>query len=283
MLAATDKIAVLPDQTVAAAFEHLAARLSETFVAQISVLSTDDSPEPVHKARVALRRFRSAVLAFEPILDEDLSDAFQDRARTLFRLLGSVRDADVMAARSVGGNRAKDLAEEAAHQRQKLRRHLKRKKAATFHDWVTRRLAGKSWRRTGKKAKTLRESRVPVLAEQALDRAWTRCESNGADLRVMSARAQHDLRKDLKMLRYLAEFFDDIWPGPAHDAFLASLRKLQDDLGELTDSELAKSFGHTADTDHVTPDLAAPQERAAKAWATLVAQGPWWSNRTLVR
>lgn len=277
MLATTDRIAVLPDQTVADAFGHLADNLSEAFVDQIIALATDDGPEPVHKARVALRRFRAAVQAFDPILAEDLSDAFQDRARTLFRLLGSVRDADVMAARFAGGSRAAELAAEAAQQRTKLRRHLKRKKAAAFHDWVQRRLAGKSWRRSGKKAKTLRDQPVPVLAAQALDLAWLRCESNGAELRVMSARAQHDLRKDLKMLRYLAEFFEDIWPGPAHDAFLAALRQLQDDLGELTDLELAKSLGHVAHAELAASDLAVTQDRAAKAWAALVAQGPWWA------
>lgn len=279
MLAAPDKIAVLPTQTGAAAFDHLARRLSDAFVTQIVALATDDSPEPVHKARVALRRFRSALVAFDPILADDLSDALQDRARTLFRLLGSVRDADVMAARFAGDGRAKDLAAEAARQRQKLRRHLKRKKAAAFHDWVSRRLAGKGWRRLGKKAKALREAPVQGLADLALGRAWARCESNGADLRLMSARAQHDLRKDLKLLRYLAEFFDDLWPGPAQDAFLATLRQLQDDLGELTDGELARSLGHAPASAADSADLAAAQQRAARAWTSLLAHGPWWAGQ----
>lgn len=275
MQAATDRISVLPVTSAGDAFGQIADTLTGVFVTQIVSLETDDSPEPVHKARVALRRFRAAITAFDPILDEDLSDALQDRARTLFRLLGTVRDADVMAARFATSSRAADLAEEAAHQRHKLRRHLKRKKATSLKEWVTKRLAGKSWRRTGKKAKALREASVSVLAAQALDRAWLRCESNGTDLLVMSARAQHDLRKDLKMLRYLCEFFEDIWPGPQHDAFVRALRHLQDDLGELTDDALAVSLGH--DTD---PDLTAPQDRAAKAWAALVSQGPWWQGRS---
>lgn len=276
MQAATDRISVLPIASAGEAFGQIADALTGVFVAQIASLETDDNPEPVHKARVALRRLRAAIAAFDPILDEDLSDALQDRARTLFRLLGSVRDADVMAERFANSSRADELLAEAAHQRRKLRRRLKRKKAANLKEWVTRRLAGKRWRRTGKKAKALREASVSVLAAQALDRAWLRCESNGADLARMSARAQHDLRKDLKMLRYLCEFFDDIWPGPQHDAFLTALRRLQNDLGELTDGALAVSLGH--DTD---PDLSAPQNRAATDWAALVSQGPWWQERGL--
>lgn len=266
---------MLPDQSAGDAFARIADGLSGSFVAQIECLQTDDSPEPVHKARVALRRLRAAIWAFEPILDEDLCDAMQDRARTLFRHLGTVRDADVMVERFATAKRAGALADDAAHQRRKLRRQLKRKNAAALNSWVNRRLAGKSWRRSGKKAKALREAPVRVLAAQALDRAWTRCESNGADLKAMSERAQHDLRKDLKMLRYLSEFYVEIWPGPQQDAFLTALRRLQDDLGELTDDALARSLGHEADA-----DLAAPQERAARAWATLAAQGPWWHARS---
>lgn len=271
MPATPDRIAALPDQTAATALAQLVEQLTEVFHANLLQLSETDEAEPVHKARVALRRFRAVVTAFEPVLDEDLADALQDRSRALFRLLGGMRDADVMVARFAETERAAEMRDEAADQRRKGRKLLKKKKAAGFRDWAVKRLAGKSWRRTGKKAKALRDAPVAVLARAALNRAWAICVSNGSDLHVMSARAQHDLRKDLKMLRYLSEAFADLWPGAAQDTFLVTLRNLQDDLGELTDSAMAKSLGHPE-----LPDTADPKSRAADDWAALLQQGPWW-------
>ncbi len=271
VLALTDRIAALPDQTAGQALGYLADKLTEVIQLNLQELMDTDAPEPVHKARVGLRRFRAAMAAFEPILDEDLADALQDRSRALFRILGGVRDGDVMVARFADSPKIATLMQEAAHQRHKGRRLLKKKKAAGFRDWVVKRLAGKRWRQTGKTAKALREAPVAVLAKAALMRAWQRCASNGVDLHVMSARAQHDLRKDLKMLRYLSEFFADLWPGSAQDAFVDTLRQLQDDLGEMTDTALAVAKGHAPDA-----DTTSFQARAATSWSQLLAQGPWW-------
>ena len=272
LLAANDHVTALPDQTAAAAFVAVADKFTETFHLSLLALMAENGPEPVHKARVALRRYRAALIAFEPILDEDLAETMQNRARALFRLLGTVRDADVLALRFAGTERAAKLGAEAAQQRHKARKHLKRKKAEAFRPWVMRRLAGKAWRKTGKKAKALREAPVQVLAAIGMDRIWTDCLSNGPDLRVISLRGQHELRKDLKMLRYMTEFFADLWPGEAQERFLETLRTLQDDLGEITDNALAKSLGHPDNA-----DISSPQEHAALAWKALQGQGPWWN------
>ncbi|NEY91248.1 CHAD domain-containing protein [Tabrizicola oligotrophica] len=226
---------------------------------------------PPSRGTRTLRRLRAALKAFHPILDEDLADTLQDKSRALFRILGEVRDADVMALRFAEAQNAEATRDEAAHQRRRARKHLKRKKAEGFRTAVLRRLAGKGWRRGGKKAGALREAPVAVQAKAALNRAWAACLGNGPDLRQMRARTQHELRKDLKMLRYLTEFFEDLWPGAAQERFLATLRTLQDDLGEMTDTALARSLGHDDPS-----DLAPPQERAAQDWQALQAQGPWW-------
>ncbi len=271
MQASTDRLAVLFDHRSADAFCHLADNLTEVIHLNLLAVMVDDAPEPVHKARVALRRLRACLKAFAPLLDDDFAEAMQDRARSLFRLLGMARDADVLALRFAGTERAAKLEAEAAHERQKMRKHLKRKKAEAFRPWVLRRLAGNTWRQTGKRAKALREAPVSVLAAMGMERAWKACIGHGPDLRVINARAQHDLRKDLKTLRYLTEFFADLWPGIAQERFLDALRALQDDLGEITDSALARERGHPDEVDTKTP-----QDRAAMAWQVLQAEGPWW-------
>ena len=279
--AAPDRIAALPDHSPAEALVHLADQLSAAFDLNLGLLMAEDSPDPVHKARVALRRFRALLDAFAPILDDDLADSLHDRSRALFRALGAIRDADVMALRFAETDRAAKTAAQAAHQRLKGRKALKKQKAAEFRNRMLKRLAGKGWRQTGKKARSLRDAPLTVLATLALNRAWeaalsngpkSNCpESNGPDLARMRVRAQHDLRKDLKNLRYLAEFFADLWPDAPSDLFLADLRALQDDLGELSDSATARALGHKD-----SADTTAPQARAGAVWAALIARGPWW-------
>lgn len=275
MLASADRIAALPDQTSTEALLHLTDKLTEVLDLNLGLLMQDDSPDPVHRARVALRRFRTLLDAFAPIFDDDLCDALHDRSRALFRILGAIRDADVMAARFADTDRAAKSATHAAHQRQKGRKTLKRKKADGFRAWVQKRLRGKSWRQTGKKARALREGPMTVLAAQALDRAWVRAVSSGSNLLQMSARAQHDLRKDLKALRYLNEFFVDLWPDAPSELFLADLRAIQDDLGEISDNETARAHGHIDASDTQTA-----QTRAAEAWVRIVSRGPWWQATT---
>lgn len=262
-----------PQHSSNEAFHILIDTLAITFQSHLQSILIHDDAEPVLKARVTLRRFRTALAAFPPIIDEDLAEAMQFRARNLFRVLGEVRDADVMAVRFAGTDRAEALAKDALTSRQKARKKLKKIKAEGFSARIIKRLKGKGWHRTGKKAKALREASVATLAAQALDRAWKAALSNGADLLAMSPRAQHELRKDLKMLRYLSEFFVEIWPAAPHESFLASLRKLQDDLGEVTDLELAKALGHSANEDPT-----ADAQRASQNWAALQSAGPWWGN-----
>lgn len=267
-----DPIALPAGQTPAEVLLRLADQLTETTQQNLDLLMETDAPEPVHRARVALRRFRTLIEAFSPIINEDLTEALQDKSRALFRILGPIRDADVMVLRYGDTERRDKAAKDAAAHRQKGRKTLKRKRAERFRTWAMKRLSGKSWRQGGKKAKALRDQPVSALAARALGRAWATALSNGSDLAGMSPRAQHELRKDLKTLRYLGEFFADLWPSPAQDAFLAHLRRLQDDLGEITDHEAAKALGHDDQTD--TSD---PEDRARESWAAMVASGPWWA------
>ena len=273
-----DRIAAGPDQTAGVAFVHLATGLVAAFDAQLHLTAQSDAAEPVLKARVALRRLRVAVTAFEAILTPRVTKRLQGRSRVIFRLLGEIRDADVVCARCAGDDRAEAMAQAAADQRRKGRKRLRRKKADRFAAEVTTRLTAKGWRRSDRKAQVLRHAPVALLAAKALDRAWATCRSHGPQVPQRGARAQHDLRKDLKSLRYLSEFFAPVWPGAAQDGFLATLRRLQDDLGELADIAMARSKG--------LPGLAAGPSgasvpsgalvRAAGNWQALLAQGPWW-------
>jgi CHAD domain-containing protein len=55
-----------------------------------------DDPEPLHQARVAVRRLRSHLRAFEPILDRAWAGDLSERLRWWGDALGDARDADVL-------------------------------------------------------------------------------------------------------------------------------------------------------------------------------------------
>ena len=64
-----------------------------------TVMRLDTSPKGVHQARVATRRLRSDLRTFRPLLEEEWASSLRDELGWLARLLGVVRDGDVMLER----------------------------------------------------------------------------------------------------------------------------------------------------------------------------------------
>jgi CHAD domain-containing protein len=61
-------------------------------------LRVDPTPESIHTARVRVRKLRSALKTFRPLLDETWAGALRDRLRWLNDALSGARDADVVLA-----------------------------------------------------------------------------------------------------------------------------------------------------------------------------------------
>jgi CHAD domain-containing protein len=112
------------------------------------------------------------------------------------------------------------------------------------------------------------------LGRRALGRAWHACLGHGTDLATLDAEPRHELRKDLKTLRYLSEYFASFWPGGRCDRFLIHLRGLQDNLGLLNDLALARML---TDVVAVTAEEAAALSVARRSWKSLQKTGPFWS------
>lgn len=66
---------------------------------------TDDDPEAVHDFRVALRRLRSWLQAFRPLLDDTVTRGSEQKLRRLSRVAGEARDLQVQggALRELAG------------------------------------------------------------------------------------------------------------------------------------------------------------------------------------
>jgi CHAD domain-containing protein len=239
----------------------------------LRVLMTTDDPEGPHKSRVALRRLEAALVAFKPIVAPKVLGELKRDLKGSFKIIGQVRDADVLA-HDVGSTETQDgLLAAARRTRRRVRKQLRDLDATRLEGRIVRWFRGKGWRRRSADARAMRHAPVVGLAASALGSSWSHCLAKGAALGGMSPHARHALRKSLKTFRYLCEHFGGLWPSERTAPFLEILRVLQDDLGRLNDLAMARAKGLA---------IVAPQEdktlrRADAAWKTLAASVCWWT------
>lgn len=262
-------VALSPEISAEEALRLILATQCEALDARLAQIMDSDDPEGPHRARVALRRLRAALGAFDPILDPDTARALHKELRRLFRRLGKLRDADVQAALTADPAHAA----EAAAQRSAIRDRLRRGHELLLGTNLRVLFLGKSWRRKGSRARERRHAPVGDLATQALDRAWAASLDHGGAIPDMAEIDRHELRKDLKTLRYVAEFFAPLWPGPAQDKFLTEMRDLQDALGLLNDLRLVAGAPTAAPRAQAAAEAL---QEAQDRWRQLRRAGPWW-------
>lgn len=265
-------LVALPGDTGREALLRIARGCCVAFDEHLSRLFETDDPDGPHKARVALRRLRTALWAFEPILKPGFARKTGRRARELFRVIGTLRDADVLAEHQAGQRGGRAAAAHAERIRAEVRARLRQQEALRFGPKLLRRLAGESWQGGNRRAGALRNRPVTVMAARALGDAWAACLAHGGDLGAMAETERHDLRKDLKTMRYMAEFFGPLWPGHAQAAFLNRMKGLQDALGDLNDLALLRAEGAGGASAAESLDL------AQRLWTELSSGGLWWPD-----
>jgi len=81
------------------------------------------------------------------------------------------------------------------------------------------------------------------FARSALKRQWKRVAERGARLDDLTLDERHALRKALKELRYLCEFFACLFPGRRAQPFIREIRSLQEVFGYLNDVAAARRIG----------------------------------------
>ncbi|MCC6751220.1 MAG: CHAD domain-containing protein [Deltaproteobacteria bacterium] len=200
-------------------------------------------PEHVHKARVATRRLRAVVGAFDGVFGAEAKILARE-LRWLTRELGIVRDLDVCWLESFSWQR--ELGEEPAagwvhlrealtHRSLRAQRRLVRALRSARYDRLKKLLARASaGRLAGVGARACEESAV-VAARRELERRARRFRrAVRAARRTPSARALHEVRIAGKKLRYTAEVVEPICGGVGRAA-VGRLEELQDLLGGLQD------------------------------------------------
>jgi triphosphatase len=97
-----------------------------------------------------------------------------------------------------------------------------------------------NWLRDGSKpARKRRDQPVAALAEEELGRRWKKIIKRGRNLVELDPEERHQVRIEIKKLRYATEFFESLFRGGGAKkrkrAALSTLEALQETLGELND------------------------------------------------
>lgn len=238
----------------------------------LALFLESDEAEGPHKSRVALRRLTTVLDGFQPLLRRKALRRTRTEAKTIFRQLGQVRDAQVFLASLDEGARSDKLVKAADRLRDKVRRDLRRRRAVSFAPSLLRDLADGSLLRRKTKGLALRQMPVEHLAAQSMDAVHAACLALGRDLSALSVENLHEFRKRMKSFRYLAEFFTPLWAQPDWPTQRRALKDIQDALGDLNDQANARARGATVD-----PQKALRAMRdAQKYWDILMDAPPWW-------
>ena len=242
-----------PDARTDRAVKRILAALWEMMQANEAGLRADLDPEFLHDFRVAVRRTRSCLGQVADVFDEAATRRFAGEFAWLGRLTGPPRDLDVHLM-SLRGRRA-ELPASARGALSPLAEHLKLRREAAHAEQLAgldsaryRRLK-REWRRLletdadGGGANAARPIRE--VAGERIERAFARVRKRGRGLSAETpAEAVHELRIACKKLRYLLEFFRSLYGAARVSAFIRSLKRLQDDLGDYNDLEVQQGELH---------------------------------------
>ncbi|MBR9973521.1 CYTH and CHAD domain-containing protein [Magnetospirillum sulfuroxidans] len=267
-------LALTADMKVASAFQVIARNCLHHLLANEAALRGNHAAEAVHQARVALRRLRSAIKVFKPLLAGPQLPPLRQELRWLLAHLGPARDGDVFLAeilkpvlcRHPDAPALPQLYGEWQEQRD---RDFAAAVAAVDDNrftllllrlghWVT----AAEWH-----APALADTRLDDFARRVLKRTHHRLiKAGGNNLAHLPTEELHQVRIIGKQMRYAGEFFASLYPRSASKPFLNLLADLQENLGGLNDLAVAG------------PRLARSHHRGDWAWAAGLICG-WHETR----
>lgn len=208
------------------------------WVKQEAAVRADQDPEALHQMRVALRRLRSGLICFSPILSPTMQQQ-EPRVGKIGRVLGRLRDLDVLRQELTGNYlpllppgeqaRLQEYLDLLVPQRQKRLTRVHRLLASPFYQKTRGKIA--QWL---EKPQLQESADFPVTEmiptfllpalKQLLLPSWN----------LDTPKELHDLRKLFKMTRYQLECFAPYFSEDLRQS-LRHLRTAQDVLGFLHD------------------------------------------------
>jgi inorganic triphosphatase YgiF len=212
-------------------------------------LLAETDPEYLHQMRVGLRRLRSAMRLFAPVIPRETLGALNDELRWLNAALGPARDWDVFTDETLVALRSHfprhagltGLRHMANKIRAKHRRDVRAVVSLPRFDLLLLKLgawiAGAKWRKHIKSEQRLAlESPINDFAERRLNKHHKKFRTLGTNFAELSEEERHQVRIAAKRLRYAAEFFASLFSETKGREYAKALAAIQDVLGTLNDN-----------------------------------------------
>lgn len=214
----------------------------------------------VHKLRVALRRAHTALAVSHNLGSAESPRHMGAEIHRFQRRIGVVREWDVFIAGALhedadesGKHRLRSVIKKASRRRRKavkrsaadfggkrfrkLMRHLV---AFTAHLRNSKDRGGSDAERTTTRDPG-EDPPLSMFAGIVLAKYYNRVEHEQRKARNLDSSHLHALRIRVKKLRYVAEFFQELYAAGPMKRFVSALTKFQDQLGEVHDFDIAQS------------------------------------------
>jgi len=272
--------------TSGAAFQAIAGAALTQISANARVLKIARQPLALHQLRVGVRRLRSAISLFAPLLTDRALAGVKAELKWLAGELDEARDLDVFIQDTYQQAMLREpeqlglarLGERLMAARERAYGAVEAAIGAPRFRALM--LATLAWIEAGDWCvnddpilAALRNRPVAAMAAEAFERRRRKIARRGRDLAAMPPADRHHLRIQVKRLRYACGFFASLYSGKAgkaHKAFAAAARDLQDSLGALTDIAFSRDLvARIAGLDGPPRDNPADPEQAFAAGALI--------------
>lgn len=219
----------------------------------VPMISQGDA-EAVHQMRVGIRRLRSIMFAFKPVMTPAESGPLMEEAKTLFARLGDLRELDVFLAdvlphafAGLDESTKRRLAAVIRARRGalygRLRDDLSSPEFSVFALKLGRWVESGEWGNLESALDRLWYIRpLSVYAQTRLTRLHRKMMKLGDAKRTGHVEDWHELRIMTKKLRYTAEFFAVLFPAQQAAAYNRKLAMWQERLGELNDIAASRTL-----------------------------------------
>jgi inorganic triphosphatase YgiF len=264
-----DKIKLHPEMSAEMAFIHIFWQTLMMMQENEDVVLYGEDIEGVHQMRVALRRLRSCLNLYEPIIPKKSHVKLHGEMKWLTALLGEARDWDVFALnlskmlvnppqpelgnplstadRAVFREQLTQLQTRVAEYQStayvKLREALRSPRYSRLLLLLGKWLNQRSWReRVNKKTLQQLDGSVTTFASQVIDEQYQEVCQQGKNLIQLSPTQRHHVRILVKKLAYGTRFFTTLYAKKATRQFQDNLAELQEQLGILNDTNVANQL-----------------------------------------
>lgn len=225
-------------QTVIGVFKHVAWLCIAQLQANEAGVFAPKDVEFIHQARVALRRLRTALRLFETELPAGFSDKWGQAWRDVGEQLGNARNWDVFCgellpaiAADLSGHpdvlQLKSFAEQMRVEAHTHTRHwLQGRRYSLTMIAFCEALLALPDRKT---------ERIDTFADKSLKKRHKRFCRGARLAHTLNSEERHEVRIDLKKLRYTLDFFECLYPQKQLQSFLTALAETQELLGHMND------------------------------------------------